>query len=219
MAVVVPEFAALLAVPPNPGDPLTGQVRSSAQRRSGPAGGRVAATTADDVPRRRALGGAHSVRVRRHAPRRGAGRAHWSTQLLAEQLGVSFATVAWIWRKWKLQLIALGGGTGREEGYDCPSSQPAHSSAFRRIANPHRRQHPVPRCGVLLGGRCRLAKRVSHGATQTCGEPTTPGPGHRDQAAPRTPADGRDGCFLPQAGPGCSIWRRWSGPTMMLPAR
>ena len=28
---------------------------------------------------------------------------HWSARLLAAQLGISFATVARIWRKWKLQ--------------------------------------------------------------------------------------------------------------------
>jgi transposase len=31
------------------------------------------------------------------------GVTHWSTRLLAEHLGVSFATVARIWRKWRLQ--------------------------------------------------------------------------------------------------------------------
>ena len=31
------------------------------------------------------------------------GVTHWSTRLLADQLGISFATVARIWRKWKLQ--------------------------------------------------------------------------------------------------------------------
>jgi transposase len=31
------------------------------------------------------------------------GVTHWSTRLLAGQLGISFATVARIWRKWKLQ--------------------------------------------------------------------------------------------------------------------
>src|SRR3954452_7753371 len=31
------------------------------------------------------------------------GVTHWSSRLLADQLGISFATVARIWRKWKLQ--------------------------------------------------------------------------------------------------------------------
>src|SRR3954463_10251345 len=31
------------------------------------------------------------------------GVTHWSTRLLADQLGMSFATVARIWRKWRLQ--------------------------------------------------------------------------------------------------------------------
>jgi len=31
------------------------------------------------------------------------GVTHWSSRLLAAQLGISFATVARIWRKWKLQ--------------------------------------------------------------------------------------------------------------------
>jgi Homeodomain-like domain len=31
------------------------------------------------------------------------GVTHWSTRLLADHLGMSFATVARIWRKWKLQ--------------------------------------------------------------------------------------------------------------------
>ena len=31
------------------------------------------------------------------------GVTHWSSRLLADHLGVSFATVARIWRKWKLQ--------------------------------------------------------------------------------------------------------------------
>lgn len=36
-------------------------------------------------------------------PPEGLGVTHWSTRLLADQLGISFATVARIWRKWKLQ--------------------------------------------------------------------------------------------------------------------
>src|ERR687897_1579371 len=31
------------------------------------------------------------------------GVTHWSARLLADQLGISFASVARIWRKWKLQ--------------------------------------------------------------------------------------------------------------------
>src|SRR3954463_10638090 len=31
------------------------------------------------------------------------GVTHWSSRLLADHLGMSFATVARIWRKWKLQ--------------------------------------------------------------------------------------------------------------------
>ncbi len=36
-------------------------------------------------------------------PPEGLGVTHWSTRLLADQLGISFATVARIWRRWKLQ--------------------------------------------------------------------------------------------------------------------
>ena len=36
-------------------------------------------------------------------PLRRLGVTHWSARLLARELGVSFATVARIWRKWKLQ--------------------------------------------------------------------------------------------------------------------
>ena len=31
------------------------------------------------------------------------GASHWSARLMAERLGISFASVARIWRKWKLQ--------------------------------------------------------------------------------------------------------------------
>ncbi len=37
------------------------------------------------------------------APPQNLGVTHWSSRLLADQLGISFATVARIWRKWKLQ--------------------------------------------------------------------------------------------------------------------
>ena len=44
LTAVVPEFAALLAVPPDPGDPLTAQVRAQRNGGGDPAGGRVAAS-------------------------------------------------------------------------------------------------------------------------------------------------------------------------------
>ena len=31
------------------------------------------------------------------------GVTHWSTRLMAERLGISFASVARIWRKWSIQ--------------------------------------------------------------------------------------------------------------------
>ena len=37
------------------------------------------------------------------APPERLGVTHWSSRLLGDQLGISFATVAKIWRKWKLQ--------------------------------------------------------------------------------------------------------------------
>ena len=51
LTAVVPEFAALLAVPPDPGDPLTAQVRAQRAAVDGVAGGRVAETAGGGVPR------------------------------------------------------------------------------------------------------------------------------------------------------------------------
>src|SRR4051794_3067336 len=48
------------------------------------------------------------------------GVTHWSTRLLADQLGMSFATVARIWRKRRLQ----PGGSRRSSSPPTPSSRP-----------------------------------------------------------------------------------------------
>ena len=56
LTAVVPEFAALLGVPPDPGDPLTAQVRAQRVGVAGAAGGRVAETAGGGVRRRPAVG-------------------------------------------------------------------------------------------------------------------------------------------------------------------
>ena len=74
LAAMVPEFAALLAVPPDPGDPLTAQVRAQRSGVAGAAGGRLAGTAGGDVRRRPAVGRAHPARLGRPGAERGAGR-------------------------------------------------------------------------------------------------------------------------------------------------
>ena len=51
LTATVPEFAALLAVPPDPGDPLTAQVRAQRNGCGGAAGGRLAETAGGGVRR------------------------------------------------------------------------------------------------------------------------------------------------------------------------
>ena len=51
LTATVPEFAALLAVPPDPGDPLTAQVRAQRAACGGAAGGRLAETAGGGVRR------------------------------------------------------------------------------------------------------------------------------------------------------------------------
>ena len=51
LTAVVPEFAALLAVPPDPGDPLTAQARAQRAAAAAAAGGRLAETAGGAVPR------------------------------------------------------------------------------------------------------------------------------------------------------------------------
>ena len=74
LTAVVPEFAALLGVPPDPGDPLTAQARAQRTARGGAAGGRLAETAGGGVRRRPAVGRAHPARLRRPGAERGAGR-------------------------------------------------------------------------------------------------------------------------------------------------
>ena len=51
LTAAVPEFAALLGVPPDPGDPLTAQVRAQRGACGSAAGGRLAETAAGGVRR------------------------------------------------------------------------------------------------------------------------------------------------------------------------
>ena len=82
------------------------------------------------------------------------GASHWSARLLGQELGVSFATVARIWRKWGIQpqhLETLRFPASSELAADVERARnlPARSGAPRRhrppdpIAAPHPAQQPA----------------------------------------------------------------------------
>ena len=88
---VVPEFAALLAVPPDPGDPLTAQVRAQRNAVELLRGDRHPRTPARRVRRRPAVGGPHAARSVRPRTERGADRRACCSSART-------ARVTWMWR-------------------------------------------------------------------------------------------------------------------------
>ncbi len=71
------------------------------------------------------------------------GITHWSARFLAAELGISFASVARIWRKWNIQPHRVTGfkfSTDRAAGHDRPSAAARKRQSCSRGITP--RGHP-----------------------------------------------------------------------------
>ncbi len=132
-------------------------------------------------------------------PPAGLGVTHWSVRLLADRLGVSFATVARIWRRWGLKPWKAETFTFSTD----PDRVGQRCRAHARTQGPPTRPRPrlgqrPARVGNVAGERpgCRWPQAMSPGLAHpmTCGPrppmggkqrgPAAPSPGSRSAGGP-----------------------------------